>query len=186
MSILDYIKEKDLAWQPSFSGKLKDGLVGYRGALIVEEGKQISSDRKLPPKIQVKQVILVADDTKIKFFSSELESILHFEAFFEKFKEFFSPDTLSILYVTDLDKNGTFIYEGVTFNAYSLDESSVWNELLDLANLEKSELKKVTNEEKIELLYEELLSTDCAESVMSFEEILAYKGESSKKVMGAV
>ncbi len=186
MSILEYIKEKELAWQPSFSGKLGGEFVGYRGALIVEEGKQLSPDRKLPPKVQARQVVLVADDTKIKFFSSELESILDFEAFFEKFKEFFSSDSLVILYVTDLDKNGTFTYEGVTINAYALDESSVWNELLDLANLEKNELKKMNNEEKIEALYEELLTTDCAEPAVSFEEILTYKGESSKKIMGAV
>lgn len=186
MSILEYIKEKDLAWQPSFSGNLDNGLIGYRGALIVEEGKQISPDRKLPPKVQARQVILVADDAKMKFFSAELESILHFEAFFEKYKTFFDPTTLVILYITDINKNGTFSYEGVNINAYSLHESSVWNELLDLSNLEKSELKKMNNEEKIEALYEELLTTNCTETQMSFEEILSLKGESSKKIMGAV
>lgn len=186
MSILEYAKEKDLVWQPSFSGKLGNGLVGYRGALIVEEGKQLSPDRKLPPKIQARQVILVTDEEKMKLFSAELESILHFEPFFEKYKTFFDPATLVILYVTDLNKNATFVYEGVTINAYSLHESSVWNELLDLSNLEKSELKKMDNEEKIEALYEELLTTDCTEKQMSFEEILSLKGESSKKIMGAV
>ncbi|MBD3794705.1 MAG: hypothetical protein IE881_01960 [Epsilonproteobacteria bacterium] len=122
-------------------------MIGYRGALIIEEGKQNSPDRKLPPKIQAKQVILIADDTKIKFFSSELESILDFKPFFEKYKAFFTPESLVILYVTDLNKNGSFVYEGVNINAYVLDESSVW---------------------------------------MSFEQILNLKGESSKKIMGAV
>lgn len=186
MSILEYAKEKDLVWQPSFSGKLGNELIGYRGALIVEEGKQLSPDRKLPPKVQAKQVVLVTDDEKIKFFSAELESILHFEAFFEKYKAFFIPSTLVVLYITDLNKNATFEYEGITINAYSLHESSVWNELLDLSNLEKSELKKMDNEEKIEALYEELLTTDCTETKMSFEEVLSLKGESSKKIMGAV
>jgi hypothetical protein len=186
MSILEYIKEQDLVWQPSFSGKLGSGLVGYRGALIIEEGKQISPDRKLPPKIQAKQVILIADDTKIKFFSSELESILDFEPFFEKYKAFFTPESLVILYVTDLNKNGSFVYEDVNINAYVLDESSVWNELLELADLEKSTLKKLSSEDKIEAVYEGLLEVDCAETAMSFEQILNLKGESSKKIMGAV
>ena len=82
------------------------------GLCIIEEGKQLSPDRKLPPKVQARQVVLVADDAKIKFFSSELESILDFEAFFEKFKEFFSSDSLVILYVTDLDKNWYFYLWG--------------------------------------------------------------------------
>lgn len=51
MSILEFMKENDLAWQPSFSGELSQGLVGYRGALIIEAGKQLSPDRVLPPKI---------------------------------------------------------------------------------------------------------------------------------------
>ena len=86
MSILQFIKENDLAWQPSFNGELAQGLVGYRGALIVEEGKQLSPDRKLPPKVQAKQVLLVSSAEKVMFFAAELESILHFEAFFEKYK----------------------------------------------------------------------------------------------------
>ncbi|NCB54758.1 MAG: hypothetical protein EOM49_07440 [Epsilonproteobacteria bacterium] len=186
MSIVAYIKENNLAWQPSFSGELGQGLVGYRGALIIEAGKQLSADRILPPKIQAKQVLVVADDASIKFFACELESIVHFEPFFEKYKAFFTPSTLVVLYVTDLDKNGTFTYEGVTFNAYSLAESSVWNELLDLSNLEKGELKKMDNAEKIEALYEALLGSDCTATAMSFEEVLSHKGESSKKIMGAV
>ena len=186
MSLLQFIKENDLAWQPSFNGELSKGLVGYRGALIVEEGKQLSPDRKLPPKVQAKQVLLVANETKVTFFAAELESILHFEAFFEKYKAFFTSETLVVLYVTDLDKNGTFTYEGVTINAYSLAEGSVWNELLELSGLGKDELKKLDNKTKIEVLYEGLLKTDCAAKAMSFEEVLSYKGESSKKIMGAV
>lgn len=111
---------------------------------------------------------------------------MHFEAFFERYKAFFTPATLVVLYVTDLDKNGTFAYEGVTIHAYSLAESSVWNELLDLSGLDKSELKKLDNKKKIDVLYEGLLKADCAAKAMSFEEILSHKGESSKKIMGAV
>lgn len=186
MSILQYIKEKDLTWQPSFSGALGTTLAGYRGALIIEAGKQLSPDRILPPKIQAKQVLIVADDANIKFFSAELESILHFEPFFEKYKSFFTPQTLVVLFVTDLDKNGTFTYEGITVHAYSLNESSVWNELLDISNLEKSAMKKMDNAEKIQALYEALLDSDCSAKPMSFEEVLSHRGESSKKIMGAV
>lgn len=186
MSILEFMKENDLAWQPSFSGELSQGFVGYRGALIIEAGKQLSPDRVLPPKIQARQVLLVSKETHLAFFSCELDSIAHFEPFFEKYKAFFTPETLVVLYVTDLDKNGTFTYEGITVHAYSLAESSVWNELLDLSGLEKGELKKMDNAEKIEALYDALLSSDCSAKAMSFEEVLSYKGESSKKIMGAV
>ncbi len=186
MTPIEFIKSNDLAWQPSFNGELESGLMGYRGALIIEEGKALSPDRKLPPKIQAKQVIMISDEEKFKFFTCELESFNHFAPMFEKYKSFFSPDGLYILYVTDLDGNGTFEYEGVTFTAIMLDESSVWNELVDLADLDKGDLKKMSAEEKIENLYEELLSADVAEASKSYEQMCELIGESSKQLMGAV
>ncbi|PLY05054.1 MAG: hypothetical protein C0625_13535 [Arcobacter sp.] len=183
---IEFIKENKLDWQPSFNGKLSDGTDGYRGALIIEEGKQISPDRVLPPKIQARQVIMISDE-KIKFFSCELESFNHFLPMFERYKEFFSPEGMNLLYVTDLDGNGTFEYEGIKFTAVMLDESSVWNELLEVAALEKSEMKRLKKqEEKIEALYAELLTADVEYGPKSYEEMMGLIGESSKQLMGAV
>lgn len=184
---IEFIKENELDWQPSFNGMISDTLHGYRGALIVEEGKQISPDRKLPPKIQARQVIMVSEAESIKFISCELESFDHFAPLFEKYKDFFSPDGLYLLYVTDLDGNGTFEYEGIKFTAFMLDESSVWNEILELADLEKSDMKRLKkSEEKIEKLYNELLDSDVEEESKTYEEMCDLKGESSKQLMGAV
>jgi hypothetical protein len=106
---------------------------------------------------------------------------------FEKYSQFFSKDGLNLLYVTDLEGDGTFEYEGVKFTAFMLDESSVWNELLELADLEKSEMKSLKkNEEKIEKLYEELLEADVEEPSKSFDDMCKLIGKSSKVLMGAV
>ena len=186
-TVIEYMKENELDWQPSFSGELSNGLYGYRGAMIVEEGKQLSPDRKLPPKIQARQVIMINEGEAIKFFACELESFNHFKPLFEKYKQFFSKDGLNLLYVTDLEGNGTFEYEGVKFTAFMLDESSVWNELLDLADLDKSDMKSIkSNEDKIEKLYEELLDADVEEKSKSYDDMCALIGESSKVLMGAV
>jgi hypothetical protein len=155
--------------------------------LIIEPGKQISPDRKLPPKIQARQVIMVSKDEKIKFFACELESFNHFKPMMEKYGQFFDENSIVLLYVTDLDANGTFEYEGVNITAYMLDESSVWNELLDLASLEKSDMKAYKKQEnKIEKLYEELLETDVKESSKTYDEMCSFIGQSSKQLMGAV
>jgi len=185
--VIEYIKENELDWQPSFNGKLDGNLIGYRGSLIVEEGKAISPDRKLPPKIQARQVIMISEDDSIKFLSCELESFHHFKPMFEKYKDFFNAESLNILYVTDLEADGTFEYEGVKFTAFMLDESSVWNELLELADLEKSDMKQLKKqEEKIGKLYEELLDANIDETSKSYEEMCEFIGESSKQLMGAV
>ena len=186
MSVVEYIKENELDWQPSFNDKLSGGFHGYRGALIVEEGKQLSPDRKLPPKIQAKQVIMINDDNGIKFFTCELESFNDFAPLFEKYKDYFQIDGLNILYVTDLDANGTFTYNDIEFTAFMLDESSVWNELLELGGLEKGDMKKLSASEKIEKMYEELLDNDIKENVKTYEQMCKLVGESSKQLMGAV
>ncbi|QDF29288.1 hypothetical protein [Halarcobacter anaerophilus] len=184
---IEFIKENELAWQPSFSGDLSNDTYGYRGALIIEPGKQISPDRKLPPKIQAKQVIIISEAEKIKFLTCELESFHHLAPMVEKYKDFFTSEGLYLLYVTDLEKAGTFEYEGIKFTAFPLDESSVWNELLDLADLEKSDMKRLKKqEEKIETLYDELLDTNVEESSKTYDEMLTFVGESSKQLMGAV
>lgn len=183
---IEFIKANELDWQPSLNAKLSNGLYGYRGALIIEP-EQISADRKLPPKIQARQVIMMTTDDSIKFLTCELESFNDFKPMFEKYKQFFVPDSMNLLYVTDLEANGTFEYEGVKFTAYMLDESSVWNELLDLASLEKSDMKSLKQpEEKIEKLYEELLTCNVEDTPRTYEEMCSFIGESSKQLMGAV
>jgi len=187
MTVIEYMKENELAWQPSFSGELDGGLYGYRGAMIVEEGKALSETRKLPPKIQAKQVIMVNEGELIKFFTCELESFNDFKPMFEKYGQFFNSDSINVLYVTDLEGEGTFEYEGVKFTAFALDESSVWNEILDLAGLEKSDMKSLKKqEEKIEKVYEEILEADVEEASKTYEEMCELIGESSKQLMGAV
>jgi len=186
MSVTDFIKNENLTWQPSFNGTLSSGEEAYRGALIIEDGKQISPDRKLPPKIQIKQVVLASKEEKINFIAGELESFDHFEPFYAKYGQFLS-DGIYMLFVIDLDADVMFEYEGSTFYAYSLDESSVWNELLDKADLEKSELKKLSSEEKIETLIDELKDSDLSITKKSYEDAKALKNDSVKKqLMGAV
>lgn len=186
MTPIEYIKEKKLDWQPSFNGALSNGKIGYRGALIVEEGKVLAAGKQLPPKAQAKQVIAIANDSKFELFACELESFDHFIPLMEKFKDYFSADGINMLFVIDLDVDGMFEYEGITFYAYTLDESSVWNEVLDKADLDKGDVKKLSNEEKIETIYEELSSANLTEKSYTYDEIKKFQSDSAKQLMGAV
>jgi hypothetical protein len=186
MTPIEYIKENDLAWQASFSGDITSSLYGYRGALIIEEGKRLSETRVMPPKSQAKQVIMVSENEKVKFFACELETFGYFKDFFAKYGEYFDKDSINLLYVIDLDGNGTFEYEGVKFCAFMLDESSVWNEVLDYTSLEKGDLKKLSSEEKIEKVYDEILSTSHDTVNKTYDEMLNLMGNTKKALMGAV
>jgi hypothetical protein len=185
-TVQSFIYDNNLQWQASFSDKTDKYAYGYRGSLVITPGKVLSADKQLPPKATATQVILVTDTDKIDFIACELETLDFFEPFVERYKEVLSPDGLYLLFVTDLDADGKFEYEGFTFYAFSLDESSVWNELLDHADLSKGDLKKLSAEEKIDTVYDEIKSSTLRISDKSYEDIKALQSSEGKVLFGAV
>jgi len=185
-NVQDFIYENNLQWQASFNAKTDKYQYGYRGSLVITPGKVMSADKQLPPKATATQAILVSNGTKIDFLACELETLDFFEPFVEVYKTVLSPDGLYILFVTDLDYDGKFEYEGFTFYAFSLDESSVWNELLDHADLSKGDLKKLSAEEKIDTVYDEIKSSTLRINDKTYEEIKSFQSGSGKTLFGAV
>lgn len=184
--VQSFIYDNNLQWQASFSDKTDKYAYGYRGSLVITPGKVLSADKQLPPKATATQTILVSNSDKIDFLACELETLDFFEPFVERYKEILSPEGLYILFVTDLDADGKFEYEGFTFYAFALDESSVWNELLDHADLSKGDLKKSSAAEKIDTVYDEIKRSTLRIGDKTYEEIKALKSTDGKVLFGAV
>ncbi|MCX6051158.1 MAG: hypothetical protein NTZ60_01480 [Campylobacterales bacterium] len=184
--VKEFIKENNLQWQPTYNDKTDKYAYGYRGSLIITPGAVLSADKQLPPKATAKQTILVTNSDTIDFLACELETLNFFEDFVTRYKEVLSPTGLYLLFVTDLDMNGKFEYEGITFNAFSLDESSVWNELVDFADLSKGDLKKLSEVEKIDTIYDEIKSSNLRINNKTYEEIKAKQNAKGKVLFGAV
>ena len=166
---IDYIYDNKLEWQPALKGALGvPGRYGYRGALVVTEGKS-------KPQTMLKQAIAISDEEKMLFFAGELESFDDFEAAFERYKSVLSPGTLTTLFVGDIAGDAVFVYEGVTVYAFSLDESSVWNELVESADMDKKELKRMGAEEKLDALYDQLKGSTLRAAPRSYAEACALK-----------
>jgi len=187
MSIIkDFIYNNNLQWQASFSDATEKYPYGYRGSLVITPGKVLSADKQLQPKATATQVILTAKAGHIDFLACELETLDFFEPFIERYKEVLSPEGLYVIFVTDLDADGKLEYEGFTFNMFALDESSVWNELLDHADLSKGDLKKLSAAEKIDTVCDEVKSTTLRISDKSYDEIKALQSSEGKVLFGAV
>lgn len=185
-TIKDFILNNNLQWQPTFNDKTDKYAYGYRGSLVITPGVVMSADKQLPPKATATQSILVTNSDKIDFLACELSTLDFFEPFVERYKEVLSPDGLYILFVTDLDGDGKFEYEGFTFNTFALDESSVWNELLDHADLSKGDLKKSTPAEKIDTVYDEIKTTTLRLKDKTYDQIKALQSANGKVLFGAV
>jgi len=184
--VQEFIKDNNLQWQASFSAKTDKYAYGYRGSLVITPGKIMSADKQLPPKATATQTILVTNSDTIDFIACELETLDFFEPFVEMYKDFLTPGGLYIIFVTDLDGDGKFEYKGAIFNAFALDESSVWNELLDHADLSKGDLKKASAEEKIDTVYDEIKASKLRIPDKTYDEIKALQSSSGKVLFGAV
>jgi len=185
-TVQNFIYDNNLEWQASFNDKTDNCAYAYRGSLVITPGKVLSADKQLPPKATATQVIMATNSDKIDFIACELETLDFFEPFVEKYKEVLTPEGLYMLFVVDLDANGKFEYEGFTFYAFSLDESSVWNELMDHADLSKGDLKKLSPAEKIDAVYEGIKGTTLRISDKTYEEIKALQSSEGKVLFGAV
>jgi hypothetical protein len=184
---LEYITQNKLDWQSTFKGETSvSGRLGYRGSLVITEGKVLSADKQLPPKATLKQAIMTANSTGIEFVAGELETMDFFVPFAEKYKDYLSNDGVNILYIVDLDKDVTVIYEGVRFHAFVLDESSVWNELLELADLPKSELKRMDAAEKIDAVADAAKAAAVSLPEVTPEAFFALKSGTVREKVGAV
>ncbi len=185
-TIQDFLIDNKLPWQASFNAKTNNYPYGYRGSLVITEGKTLSANKQMPPKATATQVILTSAGEKIDFLACELETLDFFEPFVEKYKELLTPDGLYLLFITDLDANGKFEYERLTFNAFALDESSVWNELLDHADLSKGDLKRLSAEEKIDTVCDEIKASTLRIADKGYDEIKALQSGDGKMLFGAV
>lgn len=184
---LDYIIDNNLDWQSTFKGETSvSGRLGYRGSLVITEGKVLSADKQLPPKATLKQAIMTANSSTIEFVAGELETIDFFEPFVEKYKSYLSKDGFNILYIVDLDKNVKVTVDGVSFYCYVLDESSVWNELLELSDLPKSELKRLDAAEKIDAVADAIKGADISLKEVSLGDFMALKSGETRDKVGAV
>ncbi len=186
MSIQTYIAENQLEWLTVFNGSTDSFTYAYRGSLIVTPGKVISTDRTLPPKETIKQVLLATNSDGIEFLACELESLNIFERFVDKYKDYLIADGKYVLFIPDILEKGKFTFNGMTFYAYPLVESSVWNELIDFADLSKGDLKKLSDKEKIDEVVKEVKRTTLKSVEKTYDDVKASQTAEGKMSFGAV
>ena len=125
----------------------KAGRFGYRGGIALKFAQQFA-DEKRPPEVSSEQVIAVGDagQPTIPFLAAYLLSFEHLEALAEVLKGKLSPTGKYFAFCNNIDLLSKYSVEidSVPFYILPLDESTVYNELLELLNLDKTSLKKLS------------------------------------------
>ncbi len=123
----------------------KPGRFGFRGEIALKFAPQFA-DEKRPPELTTEQVIAVADagSPTIPFLAAYLQSFEHLEALAAVLQGKLTPEGKYFAFCNNIDLLSKYRVEigGAPFYVLPLDESTVYNELLELLNLDKTTLKK--------------------------------------------
>ena len=117
----------------------KPGRFGFRGELALKFAQQFA-DEKRPPELTTEQVIAIAETGK------PTKSFEHLQALVEVLHGKLSPDGKYFAFCNNIDLLSKYQVElgGAQFYVLPLDESTVYNELLELLNLDKTSLKRLS------------------------------------------
>ncbi len=149
------------------------GFTAFRGrlALVEAEVGDESGNRKTPG-IVMEQVVLMDKDDKLTLAAGSLNKLEQLNNFVSMYKDDFSSEMTAILYVVDLTEPLQVELEGIDFTLTPMQEGITWNELLDLADLDKPDLKGMSAADKVYAVWDELKGYRGKAAKVSMDEAL--------------
>uniref|UniRef100_E6QRN3 Uncharacterized protein n=1 Tax=mine drainage metagenome TaxID=410659 RepID=E6QRN3_9ZZZZ len=165
---------------PVFKGATtKPGRFGFRGEIALAFQESMA-DEKRPPAIKLDQVMMVssAGESAISFLAGFAPSLAHLQLLCEVLGDKLSPTGKYFFFAGNLDISEKYqiAYAGTNFWVLPLDEATVYNELLDIFHIEKSELKRLDTASKLDAIADKAASYSGKWKSISFEEGLKVMG----------
>ncbi len=161
----------------------KPGRFGFRGELALRFATQLADEAR-PPELTCDQVIAVAQagNPKLPFFAGYLLSFEHLKDVAEALGDTISAGGKYFLFCNNIDLSKKYQVpysvngRGAIFYVLPIDESTVYNELLELLYLEKNELKKLDTAGKTDRVADAALKFDVTFDTITYAEGLALMG----------
>ncbi|MEK8053044.1 hypothetical protein AACH10_22515 [Ideonella sp. DXS22W] len=159
----------------------KPGRFGFRGDIALKFQAKMADEAR-PPELSSDQVIAVAHQGEpyLAFMAGFLLSFESIALLAEVMGDALSPKGKYFLFVDNIDisKKYEVDYGGATFYVLPIDESTVYNELLQLLYIEKNDLKKLDTAGKTDAVADKALAFSQSFPKLSYEE--------GVKIMGPV
>lgn len=151
------------------------GKFAFRGDLILKPGafREGSDVDRKPPEFLIHQAIVLESSEKLIFVSGLLKELSTLTIFLEEYKADISPDTVFLFYVENIAEKLKVEHEGMIFQLTPYTEGMIWNELLELLYIEKSDLKGQSAEDKVITVFNEAKSFDTKTEIISLESAFA-------------
>jgi hypothetical protein len=147
-----------------------EGRFGFRGEIAVS----------LDPPVNLAAAFAAARDgeTALSFLAGSLESYKQLPALVEMLGDSAGPGGKYFIYVSDLDRASRYQigFNDVSLYVLPIDDTSVYNELIDFLYLDKTKMKKFDTAEKIDVIVDGAEKYDQAYEVITYEEGLKRLG----------
>jgi hypothetical protein len=157
----------------------KPGRFGFRGELALRFAPKMADEAR-PPELTCDQVIAAAQvgDPKLGFFAGYLLNFAHLKDVAEVLGDTLSAGGKYFVFCNniDLSKKYQVAMKGAMFYVLPIDESTVYNELLELFYLEKNELKKLDTAGKTDRVADAAMKFDVTFDTITYDEGLALMG----------
>ena len=157
----------------------KAGRYGFRGEVALKFQAQVADEAR-PPELALAQATVSAKEGEptLEFLTGFLWSFEFIKDVAEAFQGLLSPKGKYILWVNNIDLLAKYKVPmgDVTFYVLPLDEATVYNETLELLNIERNDLKKLDTAGKIDAMVDAALGFDSAFQVLSYEDGLKIMG----------
>lgn len=185
---LQELKEQNLFFNINFlSPTSEDGMIGYRGELILIEGEVGDAKGHAKPPLEVMRgAVILEKDGKFVFLVGALDEIESVNLLVEKYKNYFAQDMKALLYVVNIAEPMQVEVEGINFVLIPLVQGVPWNEVIDELALEKSDFKGQSSADKIVTVYKEFQSYSPKYKTASLDEALACVTDKKREAWGAV
>jgi len=181
----DY-EQKGLLFNMNF--KESEGVYSaYRGDLVLELGEVGDAlGHRKPPVSTIKNTIVLAENNKIKLYVGSLDELTLLPKVLDYYQPDFAPDVRVIMFVVNINKPLVIELGGLNIVAIGMQEGLIWNELIDIAALDKGDFKGQSATEKIVTVHKALLDYKAKGDKVSFDEALTRTVELKRAGRGPV
>jgi hypothetical protein len=157
----------------------KPGRFGFRGEMALRFAPKLADEAR-PPELLSAQAMAIANlgEKHIPFYAGYLLSFEYLKDVADTLGDTLTAGGKYFLFCNniDLSKKYQVPYKGAMFYVLPIDESTVYNELLDLFYLEKNDLKKKDTAGKLDAVADAALKFDVTYDNITYEEGLKLMG----------
>ncbi|MEL6978948.1 MAG: hypothetical protein AAGM38_09745 [Pseudomonadota bacterium] len=185
--LFETYKAQDRLWLINLASAMSGERFAFRGDFVVTHGTfNEAAKKRNPPTAMIHQAVMLEEAGALAMVAGNFSCVTMLPAFIETFGPDLAPECRPIFFVENIEKDVVVEAGGRSYELISFHSGMIWNQLLDLCALEKSDLKKLSAEEKVVAVYDELKSVVSKAPVADLESVLAARTERKREAWGAV